>query len=228
VGPHALRSRRAKDLPERATPGPRSTTRAQLVVAAAVQLRSWSAACRQPCPDDLRAAMPQLGVHRAPTCSQTDGRSCATGVSLAGHGIEPGPLPERLHDGDQVQPDVAAGPAPPAPAQPCGCPTRSTKAPVRTQRTRTGTRNADTDAGHPGQWTPGHPDIGHRTRGHRTSGQHTSGHRTPDAWTLTEDADRATKPRPASRHLGHHDEPTACRTPNRVPVGGSACGAQQP
>jgi hypothetical protein len=37
--------------------------------------------------------------------------------SLAGQAIEPGPLPERLHDDGQVRPDVAAGPARPALAQ---------------------------------------------------------------------------------------------------------------
>jgi hypothetical protein len=74
-------------------------------------------------------------------------------------------------------------------------PTRSTKAPVRTQRTRTGTRNARTptldtpDNGHPDTRTPGHPDTrapGHpdtRTRGHRTRG-----HWTPDTGRV--DADR--------------------------------------
>jgi hypothetical protein len=77
---------------------------------------------------------------------------------------------------------------------------------------------ADTDAGH-----PGHPDT--RTL---DIGRADTGHLTPDAWTLTEDADRATKPRQASGHLGRHDEPTTCCTLNRVPVGGSACGAWQP
>jgi hypothetical protein len=101
-------------------------------------------------------------------------------------------------------------------------PTRSTRSPVRTQRTRTGTRNArtptldtpdnghpDTDAGHLGTLDTGRADIARADTGHLT----------PDAWTLTEDADRATKPRQASGHLGRHDEPTACWTPNRVPVG---------
>jgi hypothetical protein len=139
---------------------------------------------------------------------------------LAGHAIEPGPLPERLHDDDQVQPDVAAGPARPAPAQPCGCPTH--RRALRSHR-----------CGHNGRGR-GRGMRGHRrtprTMDTRTPDVRTpdTSHRTPDAWTLTEDAERATTPRQASRHLGHHGEPTARWTPNRVPMGGSACGARPP
>jgi hypothetical protein len=99
--------------------------------------------------------------------------------SLAGHAIEPGPLPERLHDDDQVRPDVAAGPARPAPAQrpgsgserlpepfadtagrPDPCPGRVAARRTDALHEVTGAdttdadgdaERADTDAGHPGQ-----------------------------------------------------------------------------
>jgi len=116
------------------------------------------------------------------------------------------------------------------PSWPCGRPPRRS-APrchlVRTPRTptrntRTPTRNAERP--HPDRhWTPGHWTPDAWTSHARTLDAHT-GHRTPDTWTLTEDADRVTKARQAFGHLGHHDEPTACWTPNRVPVGGSAWG----
>jgi hypothetical protein len=68
-------------------------------------------------------------------------------------------------------------------------------------------------------------DTGHRTRGHRTSG-----HWTPDTGRVDADrgcgqGDQAMTGVPTA---GPYDKPTACRTPNRVPVGGSACGARQP
>jgi hypothetical protein len=58
---------------------------------------------------------------------------------------------------------------------------------------------ADTDAGHP---DTGHPDTGHWTPDADIARADTGrSPRTPDTWTLTEDADRATKARHASGHL---------------------------
>jgi hypothetical protein len=68
VGPHEPRT-----LPEQATPGPRSTTRAPPVSPPPSSPGHGRPHAANPAPDDLRAAMPQLGVHRAHTCSQTDG-----------------------------------------------------------------------------------------------------------------------------------------------------------
>jgi hypothetical protein len=134
--------------------------------------------------------------------------------------------PSASHDDDEVQPDVPAGPARPAPALRPGsgsgscpsrsrtrqggqtqallavwlpaAPTRSTKSPgadtadANVERVATGAgRRTST----PGHWTP---DAW--TSHGRTLDAHT-GHRTPDVWTLTEDADRVTKPRQASGHL---------------------------
>jgi hypothetical protein len=243
VGPHALRSRRAKDLPERATQGPGLPPRAH----------SWSPPpsspghgrphAANPAPDGLCAAMPQLGVHSAHTCSQTDGRSCSTGGPWPAMRSNPVRCPSasttttRSSRRRRWPSTACAGAEASALARavaravrgygraarpwpwPCGCPpTRSTKSPVRTQRTRTGTRNART----PTLDTPdsGHPDTRTLDTGRADIARADTGHLTPDAWTLTEDADRATKPRQASGHLGRHDEPTACWTPNRVPVGG--------
>jgi hypothetical protein len=84
------------------------------------------------------------------------------------------------------------------------------------------TTDADGDARTPTLDTPdnGHPDTRTLDTGRADIARADTGHLTPDAWTLTEDADRATKPRQASGHLGRHDEPTTCWTPNRAPVGG--------
>jgi hypothetical protein len=101
-------------------------------------------------------------------------------------------------------------------------PTRSTTSPVRTQRTRTGTRNART----PTLDTPdnGHPD----TPGHRTPDAWTSHAWTPDIGHRTSDTGRLDAERGCGqgdqgttgiRTSRPHDEPTACWTPNRVPVG---------
>jgi hypothetical protein len=164
--------------------------------------------------------MPQLGVHSAHTCSQTDGRSCSTGGPWPAMRSNPVRCPSasttttRSSRRRRWPSTACAGAEASALARavaravrgygraarpwplPCGCPpTRSTKSPVRTQRTRTGTRNARTptldtpDNGHPDTRTPGHPDTrapGHpdtRTRGHRTRG-----HWTPDTGRV--DADR--------------------------------------
>jgi hypothetical protein len=177
------------------------------------------------------------GVHRARTLF-LDRRTvlARNRCVLAGQTVEPGPLPERLHDDGQVQPDVPAGPVRPALALarasaravrgygraarprsswPCGCPSHR-RAP-RSHRSghrgrRRGTR------GHR-RGTPDTRTPGHRTRGHPDATDTGRSHRTPDAWTLTENADRVTKARQASGHLGHRDEPIARWTPNRVPMG---------
>jgi hypothetical protein len=85
-------------------------------------------------------------------------------------------------------------------------PTRSTRSPMQTQRTRDAER-ADTDAG---TGRP-HPDIGQRTRGHRMRGHCTvAGHWTPNAWTRPRP--RTGRPRHGrhpDRHRGPHDHPTA-------------------
>ena len=197
--------------------------------------------------------MPQLGVQRAYLLS--DRRAILLNRrSLAGHAIEPGPLPERLHDDDQVQPTsplaqhgrrrrrglgAGSGRCPSRPWVRQGGQTMALAVWLSTDALHEVTgadttdadgdaERADTDAGHPGQWTPGHPDTRTLDTGRADIARADTGHLTPDAWTLTEDADRATKPRQASGHLGRHDEPMTCWTPNRVPVGGSACGARQP
>jgi hypothetical protein len=121
--------------------------------------------------------MPQLGCTRRGRSSSTDGRSWrSTGVSLAGQAAEPGPLPERLHDDDQVQPDVSAGPARPAPALGRAA-ARAVRRYGRAARPRP-------------SWPCGCPSHrraprSHRS-GHRGRRRGTRGHRTTDAWTLTE------------------------------------------
>ena len=90
---------------------------------------------------------------------------------------------------------------------------------VRTQWTRnawipdvhTGHRTPDTgrpDA-HTGHWTP----VAWTSHGWTLSAH--TGHWKPDAWMLAENADRATKARPASGHLGHH--------PSGRPLDAEAC-----
>jgi len=217
VGPHALRTRRAKDPAGADDPRTQSTTRAP----------SWSPSPSSPGHGRPHAANPALTTCAQPCHSLgaprpyllPDRRAILFNRwSLAGHAIEPGPLPEILHDDDQVSPTSplaqhglrrrrgagsGSGSYPSRSRVRQGgqthglavwlsdAPTRSMKSPVRTQRTRTGTRNVRTPT--PDTRTAGHRDIGHRTRGHRTRG-----HWTLDTGTLTEDADRATKPRQAS------------------------------
>ena len=100
------------------------------------------------------------------------------------------------------------------PSWPCGHRPRRRvprSRPVRTPRTPT------RDAGRP------HPDIGHSDLGHRTRGHRTRGHRTltPDTGHLDADGGcgQGDQDTAGIRTAGPHDEPTACWTPNRVPVG---------
>jgi hypothetical protein len=167
---------------------------------------------------------------RCPSASTTTTRSGPTSP-LAQHGLH-------RRSGPALAPAVAravrgygraASPMP----WPCDCPTH--------RHAPRGHR-----CGHSGRGR-GRGTRGHRRRGHpRTMDTRTprtprtldtgradiaradTGHLTPDAWTLTEDADRATKPRQASGHLG----PTTSRRPTGRRTmflwGGSACGAPQP
>jgi hypothetical protein len=257
-GPRALRTVEPRDLPERATRGPGRSQRAPIVVAtgsaqvmvglmpASMTLTTCGAMPQMGC----------TARGRCSSTDRRSWRS--TSVSLAGQAIEPGPLPERLprrrpgparrrrwpstaRAGSAARLWLGQLPEPFAdmagrfrPSWPCGRPPRRS-APrshlVRTPRTptrNTRTPTRDAERPHPDRhWTPGHWTPDPWTSHARTLDAHT-GHRTPDAWTLTEDADRVTKARQAFGHLGHHDEPTACWTPNRVPVGGSACGPRPP
>jgi hypothetical protein len=226
VGPHASAPVEPRTLPERATPGPKATTprprgRRRRPAQVMVGLMPPSMALT------TRGAMPRMGCTARGRCSLTDGRSWrATGVSLAGQVVEPGPLPERL---PRRRPGPArrrrwprtarAGSAAPAraraaaravrgygraarprPSWPCGRPPRR-RADAKSPGADTGdtdAERADTNAGRRTS-TPGHWTPGHWTPDAWTSHARTpdTGHRTPDTWTLTEDADRATKARQA-------------------------------
>jgi hypothetical protein len=121
--------------------------------------------------------------------------------------------------------DTAGRPDPAPPGRvAAAAPTRSTKSPVQTPRTRT--RNARTP-------TPGHrtstPDSGQRIVDITCADTGRSpGHRTPDAWTRP--STRTGRPR-HGRHRtdtpDHHDQPTARWTPNHGPVDGTCCARQR-
>lgn len=121
--------------------------------------------------------------------------------------------------------DTAGRPDPAPPGRvAAAAPTRSTKSPVQTPRTRT--RNARTP-------TPGHrtstPYSGQRIVDITCADTGRSpGHRTPDAWTRP--STRTGRPR-HGRHRtdipDHHDHPTARWTPNRGPVDGTCCARQR-
>jgi len=162
-------------------------------------------------------------------CSSTDGRSWrATGVSLAGQAVEPGPLPERLprrrpgparrrrwpstaRAGSEAPARARAAAravrgygraARPRPSWPCGRPPR------RRAPSHPGADTADADAEH------ADTDAGRRTS---TPGHRTPGHWTPDAWTrmrghwtLTPDTGHRTP------DTGHRTPDTGHRTRGRV------------
>jgi hypothetical protein len=224
AGPPALRTRRAKDPAGAGDPRAQSTTRAH----------SWSPPPSSPGHGRPHAANPALTT-RAQSCHSLGCTARIPAPRPTGDPAQPAcpwpatrstwpaaRAPPRQRPGSarcRCWPSRAcAGSAAPAlavagavrgygrAARPMAlavwlsdAPTRSTKSPVRTQRTRTGTRTRTLT---PDTRTPGHPDIARADTGHRAPD-------TGRAWTLTEDADRATKPRQVSRHLGHHDEPTA-------------------
>jgi len=225
--------RRARDLPERAT-------RAQVdhngnrSWSPPVQPRSWSPDVGKHGPDDLRSHGADGDAQRADASPRpTGGPGGQPACPWPARRSNRARCPSASHNDGQVQPDVAAGPARPAPAQTLrlglgqlpepfadvagrpdsGPPGRVAACPADALHEVTGADTADTDAGRrtstPGHWTPRHPDIGHRTRGHRMRG-----HRTPDTWTLTEDADRVTKTRQACGQLGPMTSrrPAGCRT----------------
>jgi hypothetical protein len=147
---------------------------------------------------------------RCPSASTTTARSSPTSP-LAQSGLR------RLWLGQMPEPfaDMAGRPDPGPPGRAAVRRTDALHEVTGADTADADAERADTDAG---RRTPRRRTRGHRTRGHWTLTPDTR-HRTPDAWTLTENADRATKARQASGHLGHHDEPTARWTPNRVPMG---------
>jgi hypothetical protein len=163
-----------RGLPERATRSPGRSQRAPIVVAtgsAQVMVGLMPATLAL----TTCGAMPPMGCTARGRCSSTDGRSWrATGVSLTGQAVEPGPLPERLprrrpgparrrrwpstaRAGSEAPALARAAAravrgygraARPRPSWPCGCPPRRRAPgshPVRTPRTPM--RNTDTDAG---------------------------------------------------------------------------------
>ena len=148
------------------------------------------------------------------------------------------PRPTTSHHDGQVHTDASAGPAPPAPGSSArlpthaddepgmdaagdhadpGHPSHTAACPPPPSRTslRPDTahaarhRHRTPDSGHLDAQTPA-PDTGQRSRG-QTSVDTDRSHRTPDTGhrTLAEDADRVTKPRPASRPPGPPRRATA-------------------
>jgi hypothetical protein len=232
--------RRARDLPERAT-------RAQVdhngnrSWSPPVQPRSWSPDVGKHGPDDLRSHGAYGDAQRADASPRpTGGPGGQPACPWPARRSNRARCPSASHNDGQVQPDVAAGPARPAPAQTLrlglgqlpepfadvagrpdsGPPGRVAACRADALHEVTGADTADTDAGRrtstPGHWTPRHPDIGHRTRGHRMRG-----HRTPDTGHLDADGGcgQGDQDTAGMRTAGPHDEPTACWMPNRVPVG---------
>jgi hypothetical protein len=226
-GPRALWTVEPRGLPERATRGPGPSLRAPIVVAtglAQVMVGLMPAGMAL----TTCGAMPQMGCTARGRCSSTDGRSrpqpaCPWPARWSNRARCPSR--SRIWQGAQAQapPGRVAARRADALHEVNWCGHRGRRRGTRD----TDAGRADTDAGRrtstPGHWTPGYPDIGHRTRGHRMRGHwnaHT-GHRTPDTGHL--DADRGCgqgdQGTAGIRTAGPHDKPTACWTPNRVPVG---------